>query len=206
MCLTRARGSRTRSTRIAITQGETRMLTLKRGRSTGRPLRGGGRQRSCVGALGAAVLSACGGGADGSSAASQDTLTVALPGWTPQSFDLPTNCSSPIFELAYEPLIRISATGGVRAGHRRVLGVLGQQHCLHDEDSRWRQVCRRHRPDCRLRPRHVELLQVGSGSQRRLPQAAHVRGGGQRLGPGQLRRAFPRVGVDSSPATRATTA
>ena len=92
------------------------MLALKRGRSTGRPLRRRRAAALLVGALAAAVLTACGGGAGGSSAASKDTLTVALPGWTPQSFDLPTNCSSPIFELAYEPLIRISATGGYEPG------------------------------------------------------------------------------------------
>jgi peptide/nickel transport system substrate-binding protein len=92
------------------------MLALKRGRSTGRPLRRRRAAALLVGALGAAVLTACGGGAGGSSAASSDTLTVALPGWTPQSFDLPTNCSSPIFELAYEPLIRISETGGYEPG------------------------------------------------------------------------------------------
>jgi peptide/nickel transport system substrate-binding protein len=64
------------------------------------------------------VLAACGGegGEGGSAAGSSDTLTVALPGWTPQSFDLPTNCSSPIYELAYEPLIRVSSTGEYEPG------------------------------------------------------------------------------------------
>ena len=92
------------------------MLALKRGRSTGRPQRMRKAAALLVGALAAAVLTACGGGAGGTSGASSDTLTVALPGYTPQSFDLPMNCSSPIFELAYEPLIRISATGGFEPG------------------------------------------------------------------------------------------
>jgi peptide/nickel transport system substrate-binding protein len=63
------------------------------------------------------MLAACGAGGEGGSAASSsDTLTVALPSWTPENFDLPTNCSSPIFELAYEPLIRISSTGEYEPG------------------------------------------------------------------------------------------
>jgi peptide/nickel transport system substrate-binding protein len=67
-----------------------------------------------VGVLGATILSACGSGSGATS--SSDTLTVALPGWTPENFDLPSNCSSPVYELAYEPLIRVSSTGEYEPG------------------------------------------------------------------------------------------
>jgi len=70
-----------------------------------------------VGVLCAAVLAACGGNSSSpSSPSTSDTLTVALPGWTPESFDLVTNYSNPIFEVAYEPLIRISSSGDFEPG------------------------------------------------------------------------------------------
>jgi peptide/nickel transport system substrate-binding protein len=90
------------------------MLAVTRDRSTG-PRRGRRKTATLlVGVLCTAILAACGGNA--TSQSSSDTLTIALPGWTPESFDLPTNCSSPIFELAYEPLIRISETGDFESG------------------------------------------------------------------------------------------
>lgn len=94
------------------------MLAVKRGRATGRPRRSRrGAAAFFVGVLGAALLAACGGtGSGASSSASSDTLTVALPGYTPENFDLTMNCLSPIFELAYEPLIRISETGDFAPG------------------------------------------------------------------------------------------
>jgi len=93
------------------------MLEMKRGRSAGR-LRRGKRWSVALlaGVVGTALLSACGGGGSPSAAPISDTLTVALPGYTPESFDLPINCTSPIFELAYEPLIRISETGEFEGG------------------------------------------------------------------------------------------
>jgi peptide/nickel transport system substrate-binding protein len=94
------------------------MMAVRRGRAADRPRSGRRRTAALVlGVFGAATLAACGGGGGGGSAAgSSDTLTVALPGWTPESFDLPTNCSSPIYELAYEPLIRLNADGEYEPG------------------------------------------------------------------------------------------
>lgn len=93
------------------------MLAATRDRSIGLPR---GRRKIAtliVGVLCAAVLAACGGTSSSeSSPSSTDTLRIALPGWTPESFDLATNCSSPIFDVAYEPLIRISPTGGYEPG------------------------------------------------------------------------------------------
>src|SRR4051812_16345433 len=92
-----------------------RMFGLKKGASGATPRR---RRRltavAVVGVLGSGMLAACGGG--GGASAASDTLTVALPSFTPQNFDLPTNCSSPVFELAYEPLIRINSKGEYESG------------------------------------------------------------------------------------------
>lgn len=66
-----------------------------------------------VGVLGAGVVTACDSGAAKSS--SSDTLTVAI-GAYPTSFEPNAQCSSPVFQLAYEPLIRISPTGGYEPG------------------------------------------------------------------------------------------
>ena len=92
------------------------MLALKRGRTT---VRARGMRRLStpliVAVLAAAVLTACGGG-DGSTSSSSDKLTIALPGTTPESFDLATTCSSATLWLAYEPLIRISSTGTYEPG------------------------------------------------------------------------------------------
>ena len=95
------------------------MWTVKRDRRNG--CRPSGRPKAVVllaGAMCATFLAACGGGAGSStsSGSTPDTLTIALPGWTPQSFDLATNCYSPIFEVAYEPLIRVSETGAYSPG------------------------------------------------------------------------------------------
>jgi len=80
-------------------------------------LRGGRRAAAVLaGVLGAVGLTACGGGGDGASASPSDTLTVAIGGAYPTSFELNAQCSSPIFQLAYEPLIRISRTGGYEPG------------------------------------------------------------------------------------------
>jgi peptide/nickel transport system substrate-binding protein len=91
------------------------MFGLKKGASGATPRR---RRRltavAVVGVLGSGMLAACGGG--GGASAASDTLTVALPSFTPQNFDLPTNCSSPVFELAYEPLIRINSKGEYESG------------------------------------------------------------------------------------------
>lgn len=65
--------------------------------------------------LGSAMMAACGGGG-GAASTSSDTLTVAVPSWTPQNFELPTNCSSPLYEFAYEPLIRINSDGEYDSG------------------------------------------------------------------------------------------
>lgn len=90
------------------------MLAAKRGRSA-RGARPSRRIAAVLaGVLGMGILAACGGG--GGTTASSDTLTVALPGFTPDNFDLPTVYSSPIFEVAYEPLIRVSATGEYEPG------------------------------------------------------------------------------------------
>lgn len=92
------------------------MLPAKRGRLAGRPRHGRKWSAALVaGMLVAAALSGCGGGAKGDSS-SGGTLTIALPSYTPQNLDLATNCLSPLFELAYEPLIRISPTGGYEPG------------------------------------------------------------------------------------------
>jgi peptide/nickel transport system substrate-binding protein len=92
------------------------MLVIERGRMT--RLRSGRRWCATllVGILGAASLGACGSGGEGGSPSSGGTLTIALPGYTPESLDLVTNCLSPIFEVAYEPLIRISPTGEFEPG------------------------------------------------------------------------------------------
>ncbi|MBB6627552.1 ABC transporter substrate-binding protein [Nocardioides sp. KIGAM211] len=67
-----------------------------------------------AGVLAAGLLAACGSGGDGdrdSSSKSGGTLTVAIT-YPPSSFELNTQCSSEVFQLAYEPLIRVSPTGG----------------------------------------------------------------------------------------------
>lgn len=91
------------------------MKSLKEGR-TGASAH---RRSKLAAALGAgllvAALTACG-GSGGKAAGSTDTLKMALPGWSPVNFDLPTNCTSPIFDFAYEPLIRISDDGGFAPG------------------------------------------------------------------------------------------
>jgi peptide/nickel transport system substrate-binding protein len=67
-----------------------------------------------AGVLAVALLAACsGGGGDSSSTAG--TLTVAIT-YPPASFELNNGCSSEVFQLAYEPLIRISHTGGYEPG------------------------------------------------------------------------------------------
>ncbi|BCW48000.1 peptide ABC transporter substrate-binding protein [Arthrobacter sp. StoSoilB13] len=68
-----------------------------------------------VGVVGVGVLAGCDGGAAKSSSAS-DTLTVAINGEYPTSFELNAQCSSPIFQLTYEPLIRVSSSGGYEPG------------------------------------------------------------------------------------------
>ncbi|WP_255889430.1 ABC transporter substrate-binding protein [Nocardioides astragali] len=101
-------GGRTRTPRRRLA-----MLAVTRDRASGRR-----RTTWVVIAMCVALLTACGGEGNSSSSesAKSDTLTIALPGWTPESFDLPLNCSSPLFELAYEPLIRISESGDYAPG------------------------------------------------------------------------------------------
>lgn len=93
------------------------MMALKWGRSADRIPRGRRVVAAfLVGAIGAAVLSACGGG-DSSANSASDTLTIAIPeANAPASFDLPTTCSSPVMFLTYEPLIRLSPSGGYEPG------------------------------------------------------------------------------------------
>ncbi|WP_425838405.1 ABC transporter substrate-binding protein [Streptomyces fractus] len=66
----------------------------------------------------AGMLVACGGGAGagGKSSSSSRVLTVAIPGDSPTSFELNAQCSSPMFQLAYEPLIRVSPKGDYESG------------------------------------------------------------------------------------------
>lgn len=86
------------------------MKSHEQGRSARR--RGWRQARSVsAGVLALALLAACGGGDGDSSPASGGTLTVAIT-YPPASFELNNNCSSEVFNLAYEPLIRISDTGG----------------------------------------------------------------------------------------------
>ena len=56
----------------------------------------------------ALVLSACGGPA--STTTPSDTLTIAVS-QAPQGLTLPTNCTSPIFQLTYDPLIKVDKNG-----------------------------------------------------------------------------------------------
>lgn len=95
------------------------MQVLKQGRTIGKVRRG---KRLAAGliavALGVAALTACssGGGGGSSPGSASDTLTVALPIDSPTSFELTQQCSSPMFQLAYEPLIRITKDGGYEPG------------------------------------------------------------------------------------------
>jgi peptide/nickel transport system substrate-binding protein len=66
-------------------------------------------------AAAAAALAGCAGGGSGGGASATSTLTIAIQA-APTSLDLPTNCSSPIFSLAYEPLIRVAADGSYEPG------------------------------------------------------------------------------------------
>ena len=93
------------------------MNVLKHSWSTG-PLRRGRRRASVVlaGVLGAGLLAACGGGAGGASSSSSDTLTIAIPADSPTSFEPNLECSSPMFQLAYEPLIRTGLDGAYEPG------------------------------------------------------------------------------------------
>ncbi|KRC53114.1 hypothetical protein ASE19_12080 [Nocardioides sp. Root79] len=68
-----------------------------------------------TGTLAAVGLAACGGGAS-SSSSSTDTLTIAIPVDSPTSFQLNQECSSPMFQLAYEPLIRTGLDGEYEPG------------------------------------------------------------------------------------------
>ena len=95
------------------------MKALKWGRSEDRLPRERRMAASfLVGVLAAAVLSACGSGdGDGGSGSASETLTIAIPeAVAPASFDLPTTCSSPVMFLTYEPLIRLSPSGGYEPG------------------------------------------------------------------------------------------
>jgi peptide/nickel transport system substrate-binding protein len=96
------------------------MKVRKQSRSAARLRRGRPLAAVVVAAvLGAMGLAACGGGGGGGgggATSSSDTLAVALPGDTPTSFELNAQCSSPIFQLAYEPLIRISPKGDYEPG------------------------------------------------------------------------------------------
>jgi peptide/nickel transport system substrate-binding protein len=66
--------------------------------------------------LGTIGLAACGGSNKAGSPSSSGTLTVAIGAAYPTSFELNAQCSSPIFQLAYEPLIRVSPSGGYEPG------------------------------------------------------------------------------------------
>jgi peptide/nickel transport system substrate-binding protein len=73
-----------------------------------------------VGVLAAALLAACGGGGGGGggggSSTASDTLTIAIDGFYPQTFEPNASCANQIFQLAYEPLIRISTSGEYEPG------------------------------------------------------------------------------------------
>ncbi|MEX0158729.1 MULTISPECIES: ABC transporter substrate-binding protein [unclassified Microbacterium] len=78
-----------------------------------------GATRIAAGALAAALgivgLAACGGGT--SASAPSDTLSIAIPGDSPTSFELNLECTGyPTFQLAYEPLIRVTKDGGYEPG------------------------------------------------------------------------------------------
>lgn len=71
---------------------------------------------ACAASLTAGLtLSACGGGAGGGDAKAQDTLTIAF-NVPPANLELATNCQTPMFLLAYEPLIRVAADGTYEPG------------------------------------------------------------------------------------------
>lgn len=89
---------------FGLTKGARRSIPRRRRKLTA---------MAVVAVLGSAMLAACGGGG---AASTSDTLTVALPGWTPDNFDLPKVYHSPIFQVAYEPLIQLSPSGEYAPG------------------------------------------------------------------------------------------
>ena len=93
------------------------MVAFKRVRPAGRERRRGGWVAALVaGVVGILLLAACSGAGSGGASSSSDTLTVGLVGDSPTSFELNSVCSSPILQFAYEPLIRVSKTGGYEPG------------------------------------------------------------------------------------------
>lgn len=92
------------------------MTVHREGRSGARLQRG---RRLAAGVLAATLgvmgLAACGGGGSASSSSS-DTLTIAIPGDSPTSFEPNLECSSPMFQFAYEPLIRTGLSGEYEPG------------------------------------------------------------------------------------------
>jgi peptide/nickel transport system substrate-binding protein len=98
------------------------MVEDKRVRPAERQRRRGGWVAALVAAVvGILLLAACGssssgGGSGGASSSSSDTLTIGIVGDSPTSFGLNEECSSPIFQFAYEPLIRVSPKGEYEPG------------------------------------------------------------------------------------------
>lgn len=64
---------------------------------------------------GALALTGCGGGDGGSGDGDAKTLTIAF-NEAPANLELTTNCQTPMFQLAYEPLIRVAADGSYEPG------------------------------------------------------------------------------------------